>query len=174
MLMQMFEFEFDRDTNNKPVFKGWASSGQTDFNADNLVNKHADIVNNAVKTMNYCAEGAKNNFANWSQEYMHKIIKYLEYLFAQLTDMVKQDAIMVKCGEAPLALTGLNKNFDNTMSKEDQDLSNYFYRLQLHATSFANQVKQWLYYMFNVYSKRFGNSNIQQQVPVSASGTHIN
>ena len=64
---------------------------------------------------------------------------------------------MVLCGEAPLALTDLNKDYDNTMSKEDTELSTYFSHLKKHALSFAKQIKDILADVINTFNARFNN-----------------
>ena len=84
-------------------------------------------------------------------------MEVLQSILQKLLYIGKEDDIMVLCGEAPLALTDLNKDYDNTMSKEDTELSTYFSHLKKHALSFAKQIKDILADVINTFNARFNN-----------------
>lgn len=156
-LMQMFELDFNVEQNNNIQFTGWTSSGKTDFNVDGLVEKHINIVHKAEQAKQIYNRGKANNFTNWTKQTFTNLMEVLQSILQKLLYIGKEDDIMVLCGEAPLALTDLNKDYDNTMSKEDTELSTYFSHLEKHALSFAKQIKDILADVINTFNARFNN-----------------
>jgi hypothetical protein len=156
-LMQMFELDFGVEENGGIHFSGWTSSGKTDFNVDKLVEAHVNVVHQAEQAKQIYNKGKTNNFTNWTKQTFTNLMEALKSILQKLLYIGKEDDIMVLCGEAPVALTSLNKDFDNTMSKEDTDLSTYFSRLQKHALSFAKQIKNILADLMNEFKTRFGD-----------------
>ncbi len=156
-LMQMFELDFGVEQNGGIHFSGWTSSGKTDFNVDKLVEAHVNVVHQAEQAKQIYNKGKTNNFTNWTKQTFTNLMEALKSILQKLLYIGKEDDIMVLCGEAPVDLTGLNTHYDNTMSKEDTELSTYFFRLQKHALSFAKQVKNILADLMNEFKARFGD-----------------